>query len=79
MAKWCYRRKVPCSSWSDRRPGGVILHRSIERDGTWVPRCNIHNRSHNDKGRTREFRAAEAEELAFKVCGRCDGQMVMFK
>jgi hypothetical protein len=49
-----------------------ILHRSIERDGVWVPRCNIHYRSALDNGRTRTFREADGAELTFKVCGRCD-------
>jgi hypothetical protein len=49
-----------------------ILHRSIQRSGTWVPRCNIHYRSALDKGRTRTFRDAEGDELTYPVCGRCD-------
>lgn len=49
----------------------TILHRSIMRDGTWVPICNVHYAASHDNGRTRQFRPAEGAELTYKICGRC--------
>lgn len=56
----------------------TIRHRSILRDGLWVPICNVHYAASHDRGRARQFREAVGAELEYKVCGRCQ-QVVAFQ